>query len=51
MNHSWKTNDEKVLDHEGIEINDDTIDDFITKIKSENKNDNLICLPTNKIDN
>ena len=39
------------INHEGIEINDDTIDDFITRIKSENKNDNLNFLPTNKIEN
>ena len=39
------------INHEGIEINDDTIDDFITRINSENKNDNLNFLPTNKIDN
>ena len=39
------------INHEGIKIKDDTIDDFITRIKSENKNDNLNFLPTNKIDN
>ena len=39
------------INHEGIEINDGTIDDFITRINSENKNDNLNFLPTNKIDN
>ena len=32
------------INHEGIEINDDTINDFITRIKSENKNDDLVQL-------
>ena len=44
-------NSHDFINHEGIEINDDTIDDFITRINSENKNDNLNFLPTNKIDN
>ena len=39
------------INHEGIKINDDTMNDFITRIKSENKNDNFNFLPTNKIDN
>ena len=36
--------------HKGITINDDTIDDFITRIISENKTDDLNFLPNNKLD-
>ena len=42
-------NQYNLINHEGIKINEDTIDDFITRINSENKNDNLPFLPTNKI--
>ena len=36
--------------HEGIVIDDITIDDFITRIISENKTDDLNFLPNNKLD-
>ena len=38
------------LSHEGIVIDDITIDDFITRIISENKTDDLNFLPNNKLD-
>ena len=37
------------VQHEGVEINDDTIDEFITRIISENKTNDLNFLPNNKL--
>ena len=42
-------NEHDFIKHEGIAINDDTIDDFITRIQNENNNDNLNFLPDNKL--
>ena len=42
-------NEHDFVKHEGIAINDDTIDDFITRIQNENNNDNLNFLPDNKL--
>ena len=42
-------NEHDFVKHEGLEINDDTIDDFITRIQNENNNDNLNFLPDNKL--
>ena len=55
---SWQTaaatlrnylNDHDFINHEGDQINDDTIDHFISRINSENKIDDLNFLPTNKL--
>ena len=43
-------NEHDFLNHEGTEINDDTIDAFITRIETENKNVNLNFLPVNKLE-
>ena len=43
-------NQHDFLNHEGAEINDETIDEFITRIKTENNNDNLNFLPNNKLE-
>ena len=42
-------NEHDFVKHEGIAINDGTIDDFITRIQNENNNDNLNFLPDNKL--
>ena len=44
-------NDHDFVQYEGIAINDETIDEFITRILSENKTNDLNFLPTNKLDN
>ena len=44
-------NDHDFVQHEGIAINNDTIDEFITRILSENKTNDLNFLPNNKLDN
>lgn len=49
-NLSTYLNEHDFVQHEGIAINDNTIDDFITRIISENKTDDLNFLPNNKLD-
>ena len=49
-NLSTYLNEHDFVQHEGIAINDDTIDEFITRIKTENNNDNLNFLPVNKLE-
>lgn len=58
LSQSWPTavatlrkylNDHDFINNEGDKINDDTIDEFITRINSENKIDDLNFLPTNKL--
>ena len=44
-------NDHDFVLHEGIAINDETIDEFITRIISENKTNDLNFLPNNKLVN
>ena len=48
-NLSTYLNQHDFLSHEGVEINDDTIDEFITRINNENNNNNLNFLPSNKL--
>ena len=43
-------NEHNFAKHEGLVINDDTIDKFISRIQNENNNDNLNFLPDNKLE-
>lgn len=49
-NLSTYLNEHDFVQHEGIAINDDTIDEFITRIQTENNNNNLNFLPVNKLE-